>query len=484
MKKIFSTAAFFALTLTAFAQQPGDSLASANQPTTPNTSARDTSTLGTVAPGTGESTPGIMIDKIIAKVDNYYVLKSDLDRMFQEYKGSSQPNTPNECQCLESLIMNKFLVAKAEIDSVLLPDKTLENELTGRMDQMIGQYGSEKGIVEQFGKSLEQLKGELRSVVREQLLARQMQQKITEGVKITPSEVRQFFNAIPKDSIPYLPTEVEVGQIVRVAKVTREEKSRLRQRLFDIKKRVETGEDFATLAKESSEDVGSAQNGGNLGFAKRGTMLPEFEAASMKLKAGQMSDIVETEYGFHLIQLVEMRGQEYNARHILLRPEYARLDLSDPKRFLDSIRTRILSDSLKFEKAARDHSEDKITAETGGLIRDRESSSSKLALDTSMEPVLYLTLDTMKLGAISHPIEFRTDDGKSAMRILYYKTKLPPHYASLKDDYQKLAAYALNQKRNTSVEKWFAKSKAEVFIQVDPEYRDCSTLQSLIPSGQ
>ena len=440
---------------------------------------RDSSTLGTVAPGTG-----VVIDKIVAKVDNYYVLKSDLDRMFQEYKGSGQPNAPTECQCLESLILNKFLVAKAEIDSVLLPDKTLENELTGRMDQMVAQYGSEKGIVEQFGKSLEQLKGELRSVVREQLLARQMQQKITEGVKITPSEVRQFFNAIPKDSIPYLPTEVEVGQIVRVAKVTREEKGRLRQRLLDIRKRVETGEDFATLAKEFSEDVASAQNGGNLGFAKRGSMVPEFEAASMKLKPLQISDVIESDFGFHLIQLIEMRGQEYNARHILLRPEYARLDLTDPTRFLDSIRTRILSDSLKFEKAAREFSEDKATAESGGLIRDRESGSSKLALDTSMEPVLYLTIDTMKVGVISRPIEYRTDDGKSAVRILYYKTKLPPHYASLRDDYQKLAAYAMNRKRNSAVEKWFAKSKEEVFIQVDPEYRDCSTLQSLIPGGQ
>jgi peptidyl-prolyl cis-trans isomerase SurA len=430
------------------------------------------------------ATPAVVIDKIIAKVDNYYVLKSELDLTYEQYKAQGQPNAPTQCQILESLILNKFLVAKAEIDSVTVPDKQVENELTGRMDQMAMQYGSEKGIVEQFGKSIDQLKAEYRAQVREQLLGREMQRKITEDVKITPKEVRQFFNAIPKDSIPYLPTEVEVGQIVRLAKVTREEKSRLRQRLIDIKKRVEAGEDFAKLAKEYSEDVGSAQNGGNLGFAKRGMMVPTFEAAAMKLKPGQMSDIVESDFGFHLIQLIELRGQEYNARHILLRPEYARLDLTEPTRFLDSIRTLLVKDSLKFDKAARDFSEDKNTAEAGGLLRDRESGSNKLALDASMEPTLYFILDTMKVGAFSKPLEFRTDDGKSAVRILYYKTKYPPHYANLKDDYQKLANFALSRKRNTAVEKWFAKSKGEVFIQIDPEYRDCPTVQNLLASGQ
>ncbi len=423
----------------------------------------------------------LVVDKIIGKIDNYYVLKSDLDQMVAQYQG--QANSPTPCQCLESLVLNKFLVAKADIDSVLVEDKMVENELTGRMDQMAMQYGSEKGIVEQFGKSIDQLKGELRSQVREQLLAQKMQRKITEDVKITPSEVRRFFNDIPKDSIPYLPTEVEIGQIVRIAKVTREEKSRLRERLLDVKKRIEAGEDFAKLAKEFSEDAVSAQNGGSLGFAKRGMMVPEFEAAAMRLKPGQLSDIVESDFGFHLIQLVEIRGQEYNARHVLLRPEYARLDLTDARMFLDSVRTRILSDSAKFDKVARDVSEDKTTAEVGGLLRDRESGSTRLALDATMEPTMYFILDTMKVSSISQPLEFRTDDGKSAMRILYYKTKIPPHYASLKEDYQKLSNYALSRKRNTAVESWFNKSKSEVFIRIDPEYRDCPAVQNLINSS-
>lgn len=465
MKKILHTLALSLLAVAAFAQ--------GQQATKPQPS--------------GPPAPGVVIDKIIAKIDNYYVLKSEVDQTHAQYEAQAKAanqQAPTKCQILESLILNKFLVAKAEIDSVTVPDKQVENELTGRMDQMAMQYGSEKAIVEQFGKSIDQLKGEYRAQVREQLLAREMQRKITEDVKITPKEVRQFFNAIPKDSIPYLPTEVEVGQIVRVAKVTREEKSRLRERLLDIKKRAEAGEDFAKLAKEYSEDVASAQNGGNLGYAKRGMMVPEFEAAAMKLKPGQLSDIVESEFGFHLIKLEDIRGQEYNARHVLLRPEYARLDLTEPTRFLDSIRTLIVTDSIKFDKAARDFSEDKSTAEAGGLLRDRESGTTRLPLDASMEPTLFFTLDTMRVGSISKPLEFRTDDGKNAVRILYYKTKIPPHYANLQDDYQKLSNYALARKRNTAVDKWFTKSKGEVYINVDPEYRECSTIQNLINTGQ
>ena len=179
-----------------------------------------------------------------------------------------------------------------------------------------------------------------------------------------------FMMRIPKDSLPYMPAEVEVGQIVRFAKPTKEQKEVLRQRLLDLKKRVENGEDFAKLAKEISEDVGSAQNGGDLGFAKRGVMVAPFEGAALKLKPNEMSDVVESDFGLHLIQLLETRGAEYHARHILLRPDYNRLDLTGPTHYLDSLRNLIQIDSLKFEKAAHDFSEDKSTADAGGLLRD------------------------------------------------------------------------------------------------------------------
>lgn len=415
---------------------------------------------------------GISLNKVIAKVDNYYVLRSDLEETLQSYAGQNQP-VPPKCQALESLVINKMMLAKAEIDSVVVDDKSVDNQLDSRMSYMVQQFGSEKNIVEAYGKSLELLKSELRTQVKDQLIVQKMQSKITNDVKVTPRDVKKFFEGIPKDSLPFMPAEVEIGQIVRFAKATREQKEVLRQRLLDIKKRVEKGEDFATLAKEFSEDVGSGQNGGDLGFAKRGAMVAPFEGAALKLKPNEMSDVVESEFGFHLIQMIESRGAEYHARHILLRPDYNRLDLTSPTHFLDSLRTLIVADTLKFAKAAKDFSEDKNTADAGGLLRDPQSGSSRLAMDPTMEYTLFAMLDTMTVGSISAPLPYRTEDGKSAMRLLYFKTKTPAHTANYTLDFEKLQNIVTANKKNRAIDEWFRKSVSDVFITVDPEFNSC-----------
>jgi peptidyl-prolyl cis-trans isomerase SurA len=418
----------------------------------------------------------LVIDKIIAKVDNHYILKSELEAQYQQYLQSGQANTPTRCQLLESLIIGKVMLAKAEIDSVLVEDKRVESELSARMEQMEQQFGSTKNIVEAYGKTIASLKDELRSAIKEQLTTRKMQDKITGDVKITPKEVRKFFESIPKDSLPYLPSEVAVGHIVRLAKVTRAQKDELLKRLLDFKKRVENGEDFAELAKIHSEDLGSGKRGGDLGFAKRGQMVAPFEAAALKLKPNQISDVVESEFGFHLIQLLEVRGQEYHARHILLRPDYQRLDLTEPTHFLDSIRVLVQRDSLKFEKAAKLHSEDKATQDAGGMLLDPNTRALKMPLDGTMESGLYFTLDSMTVGTLSKPIPYRTEDGRTAVRLLFYKAKYPPHFANMEDDFQKLAMIALSRKRNNAIEEWFSKAKEDVFIYVSDEYKDCKIL--------
>ncbi len=415
---------------------------------------------------------GVSLNKIIAKVDNYYVLKTDLEEAYQSYVGQNQ-TPPQKCQLLESLVINKMMLAKAEIDSVVVDDKIVDNELDSRMQYMIQQFGSEKNIVEAYGKSLEMLKSELRQQVKDQKVVQKMQQKITSDMKVTPREVKRFFEAIPADSLPYMPAEVEVGQIVRFAKPTKAQKDELKQRLLDLKKRVQDGEDFAKLAKENSEDVGSAQNGGDLGFAKRGMMVAPFEGAALKLKPNEMSDVVESDFGLHLIQLLETRGAEYHARHILLRPDYNRLDLNGPTQYLDSLRTLIVVDTLKFEKAAKEYSDDKSTADAGGLLRNPETGSSRLAMDGSMEYAMFQMLDTMTVGSISKPLPYRTEDGKSAVRLLYYKSKIAPHTADYKLDFEKLQSIVLTNKKNRAIDEWFRKSIADVYITVDPEYNTC-----------
>ncbi len=425
----------------------------------------------------GWSQDTVNVDKIVAKIDNYYILRSEIEALVVRSKQDQQSRPIDKCQALESIAVQKLLVAKAEIDSVIVDADQVDNQLNARMQEMIRIYGSEKNIVEQFSKSLETLKSEVRQSVREQMTAQKMQQTLTEKIKITPDEVRKFFNKIPKDSIPLLPSEVVLAHIVRLAKVTKAQKDELVERLESYKRRVELGEKFEDLAKEYSEDQGSRQYGGDLGWAKRGQMVPEFEAAAMKMEPKQISDIVESEFGYHLIQTLEIRGQEYHARHILLRPDYNRLDLTDSKKFLDSLKLEIQKDSIKFERAAKLYTEDKMTQDTGGQLMDPETGSSRMPLDVSMEPNLYFTVDTMKVGSITSSLPYRTPDGKTGMRILTLKKKYEPHRASLEEDYEKIKAYALNEKQGMAVDKWFREAVAEVYIKIDPDYEVCKLFE-------
>jgi peptidyl-prolyl cis-trans isomerase SurA len=419
---------------------------------------------------------GKSIDRIVAKVDNYVVLRSDVEALYNDMQAGGVRGA-DRCGALQQLIIQKVLIAKAEIDSVVVEDKEIEDQLNRRMEYMIRtQFGSEQKLQEAYGKTVETLKGELRKQVREQAVAQKMQETITGSIKITPSQVKRFYNNLPKDSIPYFPTEVEVGQIVKVAKISREQKNEVRAQLNKIRDRVIAGEDFAVLAKQFSQDPGSAQFGGNLGVAKRGMMVPEFEAMAFKLKINEISQVFETEYGFHILQLLERKGEEYTARHILIRPSYSQVDLNDAERFLDSLRTLIVNDSLTFTKAAKEHSEDKATASRGGMIMD-ESGSSKIFTE-ALDPVIFFTIDTMQVGNVSKPIAYRTDDGKSAMRILYYKSKIAPHQANLQDDWQKIYDAALNERKTKALNEWFAKAKDEVFINIDEEYGHCKIMSN------
>jgi peptidyl-prolyl cis-trans isomerase SurA len=421
----------------------------------------------------------VSIDKIVSRVDNYYILNSEIEEMHQGYVQQGQNNV-DKCDLLESLIINKMLLAKAEIDSVTVEEKDIDGQLNGRMNMMIQRFGSEQNLVEAYGKSVDALKSELRQQLKEQLTVETMQQKIAGDVTITPREVRKFFNGIPKDSLPFIPAEVEVGHIVRLGTVTDEQKQKLRNQLLDYKKRVQQGEDFAILAQIHSDDVGSAKAGGDLGFARRGDMVPEFEGTALALKPNEISDPVESKFGFHLIQLLQTRGAEYRARHILLRPDYnLGTDISQASRFLDSLKTLIQTDSLSFAKAAKEHSQDQLTSEMGGLLQDPQTQTTYLALDATMDPVLYFALDSMKVGEISAPAIYRTDEGQSAMRIIWFKSKKEPHIANLKDDYEKIANIVLSNKKNSALEKWFAKAQADVFIRVEPEYGQCKILADL-----
>ena len=425
------------------------------------------------------NTQAQLVDKIIAKVDDQIVLKSELELTYLQLLSSAPGGEPAtlRCKVMESLVMNKLLLAKAEIDSVTVDKEQVERELTDRMNYFVQSVGSEQKLEEYYGKTIDQLKADLKKQVKEQLVIKKMQRTVTEKVKVTPAEVKKYFNSIPKDSLPYFSTEVEVGQIVKKPLVTKQNKLEVRQKLEELKLKIQKGEDFCLLALEYSEDPGSKSNCGELGFFAKGSLVPEYEGVAYKLKPGELSTIIETEYGFHLIQLIERRANEINTRHILIKPGSKNTDLSSSVRYLDSLRTRILSDSIAFEKSAKEYSDDKTTKINGGFFQDAKNGTTKMSLD-NMDAGIFFMIDTMKVGDISRPMEFRMEDGTSAVRILYFKSKSPPHQANLKDDYQKIYQAAMKERENRLLDTWFNKTKTEVFIEVDKEFDSCNIMQA------
>ena len=419
---------------------------------------------------------GFVVDKVISKVDNYMVLKSELDKAYLEYVANGgQGGDQTRCQYLAILIRNKLMMAKAEIDSVVVSDDEVDSNTARRMSMILAQYqGSEEELENKFGKSLEQIKMELRDQIREQMVVSEMESTITKDLTVTPAEVKRFFNRIPKDSLPFFSAEVEVAQIVRVAKVSEKQKEETKRQLIEIRNRLLSGEDFSTLAKKYSSDPTVTSNNGDMGWMGRGMLVPEFEAMAFKLKPSEISMPVETEYGFHLIQLLERRGNEYHSRHILMAPSPSPEDLQVASKFLDSIRSVIIKDSLSFQKMAKEHSDDMLTKSSGGFFSD-ESGGARMSVD-EIDPVVFFAIDSMKVGSISRPLTYRTDQGKEAVRILFYKSRMAPHMASLKDDWNRIQMAALNQKKNKILEKWFNKARQDVFISIDPTYNFCGIL--------
>ena len=413
------------------------------------------------------------IDKIIAKVDNYIVLRSELEGLYQSYLADGNPASEDaRCNLLGRLVVNKLLVAKAEIDSVIVSDAEVDQNTESRFNYILQSTGSSPAALEKiYGKSLDEMRFELRDQIREQLLGNEMQRTITKDISVTPNEVKRFFNHIPEDSLPYFDSDVEIAQIVRVAKISNAQKEETRRKLQDIRDQLIAGADFHEMAKKYSEDPSASLNGGELGTVGRGSMVAPYEAMAFKLKKGEISQPFESVFGFHMMQLLDRRGNEYSSRHILISPEPSQKDLGDVNTYLDSLRNLIINDSIKFERAAREYSEDQATKGKGGYFTD-PAGSTKISLK-EIDPVVYFTIDSMKVGSVSMPITYRTDDGRSAARILYFKTKFPPHQANLKDDWSRLQTATLAQKKDNALEKWFAKAKGDVFISIDPDYKTC-----------
>ena len=418
---------------------------------------------------------GVVVDEIIGRIDDYIVLRSELESTYLEILSRGERISGNtKCAVLKDLVTNKLLVAKAEIDSVIVEDSQVDQELNSRMALIINQIGSEEEIEKYYNKTIAEFKRELFDDIKEQLVMRQMRQEILGDIEVSPEEVKEFYATIPRDSLPYFSTQVKVSQIVKIPEIGREQKNKTREELLKIRERILNGESFEILATLYSQDPGSAQNGGNLGFVGRGVFQPEFESEVFKLKPGEISMPIETEFGYHLIELIEKRGNLFNSRHILLQPEFSKNDIQKTINFLDSLKNIAYSDSVTFEELARKHSDDKFTSSFGGYFTDAMGGENVLVEE--LDPVIFFTIDTMKVNQISVPFESRTDDGKIAYKLIYFKKKISPHLGNLEEDYQRFRNYALNRKQNVELNEWFQDAKEEVFINIDLEYNSCNII--------
>jgi len=413
------------------------------------------------------------LDGVAAIVGEKIVLYSAIEGQAQQMKaqGYVGDETQLKCQIFEDLLYQKLLAYQAQIDSVDISEDEIVSAIDQRIQYFVSQIGSEQKLEEYFGKTIPQLREEFQSVFRDQMLAQRMEGRITADVKVTPDDVRKFYNNIPYDSLPILSAEMQISQIVVFPKVDIQEKQRLENKLLEFKTRIEAGEDFKFLATLYSEDPGSARNGGELGFIGRGVLVPDFEAVAYRLQEEEVSDIVETKFGFHLIQMIARRGEQVNVRHILLKPSFSNASMNRAKSKLDSIVNLIQIDSITFEDAAFHFSEDE-SKNNGGLIINPQTGTSTFTID-EVDPSIFFVVDKLTVGNISESVSFTSSDQRKGYRALLLNKKTESHRANLKNDYDRIKMVAEQDLKNKASEKWMKKKIEETYILIKADY-ECS----------
>jgi|LSQX01.1.fsa_nt_gb peptidyl-prolyl cis-trans isomerase SurA len=419
-----------------------------------------------------------VIDEIIATVGDRIITKSDLEYAIEGYKYQSGLFTlENEdelrCAMLEQIIIQKLLIHQAELDSIQITDAQVTERIEYNMRMQIAQMGGNiKKLEEAYGKSLAEIKAESRELVKDEFLMEQMQYKLMQNINITYQEVKEFFDKIPYDSLPIIPIEYELAQIVKTPQIGEAEKIEIKRRLEEIRTRVLRGENFKTFARMYSEDPGSASKGGELGFVNRGDLFTEFELVAFSLKPGEISSVVETPAGFHIIQMIERRGEQINVAHILIKPKPSAEEMMRSKNYLDSIYTVLKTTDMPFDSAARMYSDDPAKI-NGGMLVNPQTASYAFTEEQLDKSVLY-AINNLIQGEFSQVVPMITEDGNQAYRIISIKEKRAAHKANLIDDYEKIKNVALESKKQEAMLKWTKNKIKYTHIKVKPYYQNCN----------
>lgn len=419
-------------------------------------------------------------DKILAIVGrDHIILQSELDgAMSQAVQPGTDVTEEMRCQMLQQMILQKMLVEQAARDSVVVSEDEVEGSLDNKIRYYISLYGSKERMEQAAGKTVFQLKEENREVIRESMLAEKMQGQIMQHIKITPAEVQIFYKSIPVDSLPFFPAMVEMGQIVIDPEVSPELEQYARKKLEDIRNQiVKDSANFEALATINSEDPGSRDNGGDLGVMNRKDVVPEFAAAAFKLQNGEISPIVKTKFGYHIIQMVKRQGEDAHLRHILIKPQHTTADYDKALLKLDSVRAELVAGKLTFQEAVGKYATDDMSKRTGGMIVDMQTGATQMEID-KLDPVLALMIDTLKPGNFSAPQIFEQPGGGKSCRIVFMKNITTPHKANLKDDYSKLQEVALQHKKSMEMEKWVAEKLPTYYVKLDPSFKECTNVKN------
>lgn len=425
------------------------------------------------------SAKGQGVDKVVSVVGNNIILKSEVENQYAQYLAQGNPDDASiKCVVLHQLLTQKLLAQQAVIDSIEVTEDEVDDNINRRLRYMSNQAGGQEQLEQFLNRSLLQYKEEMRPTVREMMVANKMQQKITEGIDVTPNEVKKYFDSIPTDSLPNFGTEVEVGEIVFQPKLTDEEKQPFYDRAESIRQEILGGKDFGTMARIYSQDPGSASDGGEMPFADRSTFVKEFSGVAFRLKAGEISKVFETEFGYHFLQVIERRGEQVKVRHILISMVPTPASLERAKNLADSVYNEITEGDLDFYTAAAIYSDNKETKYNGGMILNAENVQTRTTYIPveQLDAEIFTAIDTLEAGEYSRASKFTGIDGKDAYRLVYLKSRTAPHQASLQQDYAKIKEAALEEKMNRVVAEWFEERRKTSYIRIDEEYQSCDVL--------
>ena len=418
---------------------------------------------------------GTSIDGIVAVIGKSIIMRSDLEKHFLDYKTQFKTiEDPDEvyCSILENLVFNKLMVNQAELDSIEVTDEEVDYRLNTRIQYFLQQTGGDVKYIENyFHKSMAEIKKDMREMMYEQALIEQVQSNITSSITVTPSEVNLFAAKIGPDSMPIVETSYQFGEIVKIPPVSDEEVAEVKERLNSYRERVLRGEKFGALARLYSDDPGSASKGGDLGFVDRGTLYPEFEAAAFNLKSGEISQVVKTQAGYHIIQMIERRGESIRVAHILIQPKPSTDEQVKAITYLDSVRQIIINEKLTLEEAAKRFSEGS-TKMNGGMVVNPYNSSLTFDRQT-LDDATFTTINKLIPGEYSECVPFVNDDGVMAYRLIYLKEKVSQHKANLVEDYDMIKNAALEQKKYDAMEKWVAEKVKITNMKISEQYRYC-----------